>query len=63
MVRHDDQVALRRLRARLRAVEGLADRWARAADRMEAPEGFRCPRDAGIAAVEIRRALGTRRRR
>jgi hypothetical protein len=61
---HDDEEAvLRHLRARLRAVEGLADRWARAADRMEAPEGFRCPRDAGIAAVEIRRALGTRRRR
>jgi hypothetical protein len=60
---HDDAAVLRRLRTQLRSVEGLAERWTREAHRMQAPEGFRCPQDAGIAAAEIRRALAAGRER
>jgi hypothetical protein len=46
-------------RRQVRAVQELAARWERHAERMEEPEGFLHHEDAGTAAAAIRRALAT----
>jgi hypothetical protein len=54
MADHDDAAVIRRLRAHLDAVHGLAARWERARG---VPEGFRCAWDVAQAAAELRAAL------
>jgi hypothetical protein len=64
MKHHGEDARMRRLRAardaalaQVWAVEALAGEWKKAAERMEAPEGFTRHWDAGTAAAVIRRVL------
>jgi hypothetical protein len=61
-----DAGRIRRLRAardaavaQVRAVEAVVAEWERAAERMEAPDGFFTHEDAGTAAAAIRHALAS----